>query len=140
VLLALAIITILLAIGLMSFFHQHWIAYGLMFLFGGITFTLYPVSISHTCDALAHDNIVSGTQGVLLSYSVGAAAGPFLSPLFIHSLGPNGFFIYIVTICSALALFLCWKKIRTPAKPQEDSFIVMPRTTPVTAEMDPRGH
>lgn len=139
VLLALALMTILLAFFLMSFFHQPWLAYGLMFIFGGMTFTIYPVSISHACDTLTHDEIVSGTQGVLLSYSIGAATGPFLTPIFMKFLGTNGFFIAIICVCITLSIFLVWRKIFTPSQPSEDNFIVMPRTSPITAEMDPRG-
>lgn len=140
VLLFLAIGTVILSFALMSFFHKPLITYLLIFLFGGITFTLYPVSISHTCDVLEPKEIVSGTQGVLLSYSIGAAVGPFIAPLFIHTVGANGFFIYMIVICSALALFLCWRKIFTPSKPQEEQFIAVPRTSPITSEMDPRGN
>lgn len=140
VLILLTILTISIAISLASLFSHHYLAYILIFLFGGITFTIYPVSISFSCDTLDHDDIVAGTQGVLLTYSVGAALGPFIAPLFIHTLGPNGFFVFIIAVCTPLALFLCLRKLINPTQEQEEHFIAIPNTSPITAEMDPRGN
>lgn len=109
------------------------------FLFGGMTFALYPVSISHACDSLEHSDILAGTQGLLLAYSIGATIGPLLCPLFIMLLGNNGLFIYLITIGVFMALFFSWRKSRHTAVEQEDAFVTMPQTTPVLAELDPRS-
>jgi len=57
----------------------------------------------------------------------------------MYFFGSNGLFIYLAFIGSLLTLFLIWRKTSVPATPQEDSFLVMPQTTPITAELDPRG-
>ena len=111
----------------------------MLFIFGGFVFTLYPVSISLACDSLEQKDIISGTQGILLTYSFGATAGPFIAPIFMLLFGSSGLFFYIISICFLLAIFLSWRKASIPATQQEDSFVIMPLTSPVTAEMDPRG-
>ena len=75
-------------------FHHLWISGVVIFIFGGLTFTLYPASISHACDNLSSEHMISATQGLLLTYSIGATIGPFISPLFMTFLGANGLFIY----------------------------------------------
>ncbi|WED42809.1 MFS transporter [Legionella cardiaca] len=82
----------------------------LMTLFGGLTFTLYPISISHACDVLNEQDIVAGTQSLLLAYSIGAMGGPFIASLYLRSLGSPGLFIYFSSICGAvMPLLILWK-------------------------------
>lgn len=138
VLLILSLFCILASISMLYFFDAQ-VLYLILFVFGGMAFTIYPVSISLACDKLDRNQIIAGTQGVLLAYSIGATIGPFVAPLFMHLLGSNGLFYYIITINLLLSVFLSWKKSKVPSIPQEDNFIVMPQTSPVTAEMDPRS-
>ena len=139
VLLGLSTLMMVTSMFITSLFGKHYALYMTMFIFGGLAFTIYPVSISHACDSLEQKDIVSGTQGVLLAYSAGATFGPFIAPIFIHFLGSYGLFTYLFIVCSLLTLFLSWRKASVPSTPQEDSFIVIPQTSPITAEMDPRG-
>ena len=139
VLLILSSLTIVISLCVVYFFNWSYILYVLLFILGGLTFTLYPVSISHACDGLDQKDIISGTQGILLTYSFGATAGPFVAPVFLLFFNANGLFYYMISVCSLLTLFLCWRKASIPSTPQEDNFIVMPQTSPVTAEMDPRA-
>jgi MFS family permease len=138
-LLLLSLFTIGLAFLVVLFFHRPLIAYVAIFVFGGMVFTIYPVSISHACDALEQKDIVSGTQGVLLFYSFGATLGPFIAPLFIHFLGSNGIFIYVMVVCALLTCFLSYRKSVVAPVDQEEDFIPMPQTSPITAELDPRA-
>lgn len=108
------------------------------FLFGGMTFALYPVSISHACDSLESSDILAATQGLLLAYSIGATLGPIICPLFITLLGNHGLIIYFIFIAVFMALFFSWRKTRHTSVEQEDAFVTMPQTTPILAELDPR--
>ncbi len=115
--------------------------YGLMFLFGGVAFALYPVSISHTCDVLEPNDIVAATQGLMLAYGIGAVAGPLIMPLFMNFFGHTGIFIYFIVTCISLGLYLLTRVIvsdPTTATEHQD-FVPLPNTTPVAAELDPRA-
>lgn len=120
-------------------FSYSWISAVVLFLFGGLTFALYPVSISYACDSLKPNHMVAATQGLLLTYSIGATIGPFISPLFMNYFGKNGLFMYFFCMSSFMACFFLWRKTQTTAPIQENTFIVMPLTTPITSELDPRG-
>lgn len=67
-----------------------------MALLGGLTFTLYPISIAHACDSLETPDLVAGTQTLLLSYSAGAMIGPFIAPLFMLFYPKQGLFIFLI--------------------------------------------
>tara|TARA_B100000678_G_C18221300_1_gene507161 strand:- start:2442 stop:3353 length:912 start_codon:yes stop_codon:yes gene_type:complete len=119
-------------------FHYIWVSALALFIFGGLTFTLYPISISYACDSLSSSHMVAATQGLLLTYSIGAAIGPFISPIFMHYFGKDGLFIYFCCMSTFMVCFFLWRKTQSPAPVQEDTFVVMPLTTPITAELDPR--
>lgn len=72
--------------------------YILMALLGGLTFTLYPISIAHACDALESPDLVAGTQSLLLAYSAGAMIGPLVAPLFMILFPKHGLFIYLIVV------------------------------------------
>lgn len=113
----------------------------LLFLLGGFSFTLYPLSVSHACDYVEGKDIVAATQGLLLAYGIGATAGPLLAPSLIHYYQHFGLFIYFSAIAGFLALFFGWRrtrKSRISVEEQQD-FVSVPRTTPVAQELDPRA-
>ncbi len=122
------------------FDHDSWINMILLFLIGGTTFTLYPLAISHGCDHLQPEDIVAGTQGLLLAYSTGACIGPVLAASFIKFSG-SGLMLYFAVILAIVALFFL---MRIPFRPviyssDEQSFVPVPRTTPLVAQIDPRS-
>ncbi|WP_133127660.1 MFS transporter [Legionella nagasakiensis] len=116
-----------------------WLFFSLMALVGGLTFTLYPISITQACDALDTADIVAGTQSLLLAYSIGAMIGPFIAPVFMQFFGSYGLFIYFISICAfSIPLFII-RKAQKADIPQEEPFMSMPQTSPILLELDPRG-
>jgi MFS family permease len=113
-----------------------------LLLLGGATFTLYPLSISHACDHLKPEDIVGGTQGLLLIYSAGATIGPIFAAFFMRPwLGANGLIVYLIVLSILLGWFLLWRRTTSPQKfdePQQE-YITIPQTTPIVAELDPRS-
>lgn len=109
-------------------------------LFGGCTFTLYPLSISHACDYLDTKDIVAATQGLLLAYGIGAMLGPSITPLFMNHFGSQGFFIYIIIITGTLGSFFLWRRTQREAIPvdEQQDFVVMPSSAKATG-LDPRS-
>lgn len=124
---------------LIFLFNYYWVSVALITLFGGLTFTIYPICISYACDTLDSKDIVAGIQALLLSYSIGATVGPFLAPIFMHGLSEKGIFGYFILIAGCIVGLFSWRRTQTESPPQEEPFQVLPQTTPVMLEIDPRG-
>ncbi len=118
-----------------------WATAGFMLLFGGVTFSIYPISLSHACDELPPEQMINGNQGVLLCYSTGAVIGPNLAPWFISIRGPMGMFVYFTLISSLVLVFLLWRRsVRTAVPLQEHAmYSATVPTSPFLAEMNPRA-
>jgi MFS family permease len=126
---------------MLTAYYMHTVFLLLVFIFGGLCFALYPLSISHTCDYLKASDIVAATQGLLLVNGVGSIVGPLLAPGFMRTIGPLGIFIYFALISGILGLFFLWSHTRisrTPVQEQQE-FVNVPRMTPVATELDPRA-
>mgnify|MGYP006075163713 CR=1 FL=1 len=110
----------------------------LITLFGGLTFTLYPLSISYACDSIESNQIVAVIQGMLIAYSVGAMIGPFVAPFFMGAFSTKGLFIFVILIALSLTVFLLYRKTQSVSMPQEEPFRLVPQITPIMTELDPR--
>jgi MFS family permease len=121
--------------------YNLYLLFGLIFLFGGLSFTLYPICISHTCDQLDPKDFVAGTGVLVLAYGVGAIIGPLVAPFSITLFGYRGLFIYFSLISALLALYSFIRLIKTSPIPEEDKlpYSNLPRTTPIVGELDPRS-
>ncbi|WP_119677874.1 MFS transporter [Indioceanicola profundi] len=109
-------------------------------LFGGVTFTLYPVCVAHTNDFLSPDDIVSASGGLVLGYSMGATLGPFIASAAMELGGPSGLFLFAGVVGAIGASFGLARMLARPAIPndQQGSFTAMPGTTPVAVPLNPR--
>lgn len=139
VLIGICLVTILTSLAMTFVINYYLLTIITLFIFGGMTYTIYPVSISYACDSLDQNDIIAGTQGLLLSYSCGATIGPLLASFFMSGIGNHGLFIFFITVMVLLTIFLSWRTVQNEAPPQEESFHSLPQTTPVMAELDPRG-
>ena len=113
---------------------------GLVFLLGGMAFSIYPLSLSHACDELRPDQVLGANQGLLLAYSLGAMTGPLLAPFVMAQFGSEGLFVYFALCGLLLAGYLGWRKRQRAPIPLADHqvFIPVPPNTPMTAELEPR--
>ena len=107
--------------------------------FGGIAFALYPLCVAHTNDHLKPEQRVAASGGLVMVYSLGAIAGPLLGSAAMFALGPSGLFAYIGLCALTTLCFALWRLARSDAVPSEDQqrWQVLPRTSPVAAELDP---
>jgi len=108
------------------------------FIFGGMSFTLYPVALSLICDSLKSSHIVSVTQGLSLVEGIGSIIGPVVAPPFILFFGINGLSVYFVMVALCLLMFLIYR-IMKRERVSHNHFVVAVHTSPVVAELDPRG-
>lgn len=108
-------------------------------LFGGLTFALYPLCVAHTNDRLGADERVQASGGLVLAYSAGAAAGPLASASVITVLGQPGLFLFIAFCAAGALAFSIWREYATLPVPGDlqQHYQVLPRTTPVSAALDP---
>lgn len=108
-------------------------------IFGGLSFALYPLCVAHTNDHLNADQRVSASGGLVLTYSIGAAAGPTAGAGVMMAAGEGGLFLFIGTCALLTLIFALWRQSRREPVPSElqQPYQILPRTTPAAAELDP---
>lgn len=109
------------------------------FIFGGMSFTFYPVALSMVCDSLRSSHIVSVTQGLSMIEGIGSILGPIFAPPFMKLFGLAGLTVYFVITSSCLLMFLIYRTIKKEKTTHHNHFVVAVHTTPIAAELDPRG-
>ena len=113
----------------------------LCILFGGFSFTLYPLSITFTSDHFHSSKMISITSALYAVYGFGSILGPLLSPILMYLIRPSGLFLFDTALLVILILvgFANSKKKR-PAieEDQQSEYIPLPRTTPLAFYLDPR--
>jgi MFS family permease len=77
----------------MSPFLPYWSLLLLSVLFGAFAFTLYPLSISYTCDYFSTEKIVPITCSLLVIYGIGSILGPLAGSIPMQYLQPSGLFL-----------------------------------------------
>lgn len=101
--------TTILGIAIAFFSPSLWLLLVLGWFFGGFSFTLYPLSMAYACEKVAEGQIVAATGGFVLSYGIGAIAGPLLAPLAMSLFGASGLFYFLAFI----TFFLCLISLNT---------------------------
>lgn len=111
------------------------------FLYGGLMFSVYAISVAHTNDHLSAGQVLGATRGLLLLYGLGALTGPLVGGLLMDWVGPVG-----LPYMSALVLFLLcaygvYRMLRRAPPPLEEQseFVLLARTSPVVLEMHPQA-
>ena len=109
---------------------------GLACLYGGFSFTLYPLAVAHANDFVAAKDAVKASGGLLLSWGIGASCGPLAAAAMMGRLGPRGLFLFVAAVTVALALFTLWRMTQRPTVPaeQKERFAPLSAHTPVGAE------
>jgi MFS family permease len=105
-------------------------------IYGGLSFTLYPLGVSHANDFLDAKDAVKAAGGLILAWGMGASLGPLAASALMGVLGPRGLFVFVAAVDILLALFALWRMTRRPTVPAEAKGTFAPRSgmTPVGAE------
>lgn len=111
----------------------------LMFLWGGLSFSIYSVAVALMADQLKPDEILSGSSGLLLANGIGSAMGPLLAGGFMHLLGPQGLPLYFALALGCLVVFICYRSRRVIDLLTEPAgqFTPMLRTSHTVLELMP---
>jgi MFS family permease len=117
VLLAASLFTAIFGIALALLDHSStYSLFALAFLFGGFSFTIYPISMAYACEKLSDAEIIPATGGFVFSYGIGAIAGPLAAPLAMSWLGAPGLFYFLSALSLSLLLFHASLQIRQLAR------------------------
>ena len=118
----------------------------LMFLLSGLFFavatSLYPVGVALANDQLPNDQLVAACAGLLRIYGIGTIAGPLLGALLMGWLGSAALFVFI-SLCLIMGALAVQFRFRAadyvPLEEQGDYAPVVPVSSPVIVELDPRN-
>ena len=115
--------------------------YGFALLYGVMAFPVYPLCVAHANDLVHKKRAVEVSSGLLMTFSIGAVFGPLIASWFMSVLGHGALFLHSALAHALIALAMLVRVRLRPAPPVErnESFVVVPRTTPAVFELDPRG-
>jgi MFS family permease len=108
-----------------------------MFLYGGLAFSIYPVSVAFVNDRLAREHALASSSGLLLVYGVGAAIGPTLAGSSMEIFGPRALFVYFAIVYVPVAGFAYYRTRKSP-EPHDaarGTFVPMIRTSTTALEV-----
>ncbi|WP_340037711.1 MFS transporter [Aminobacter sp. Piv2-1] len=113
----------------------------LVFIFGSFAMPLYSLSAAHANDRAEQGEFVLVNAALMLFYSVGAIAGPFIASLFMESYGPHSLFafsaaVYVVFI--AVIVYRMGVRSAVPAG-HRSRFFGLLRTSPIFARFAGRS-
>jgi len=112
----------------------YWLLVAVGMATGAISNPLYSLIIAYVNDYLGKDEMAAASAGLLFVNGVGAIAGPILTGWLMGRIGPPGFFVFMGTLFSALALYAAWRMTRRAAAPAGIYVPVSPTATPVAVE------
>lgn len=121
-------------------FH-YYLLLALMVLFGGISFTLYPLAITYTCDHFSDKKVIGITCALLLVYGVGCIVGPLISPFFMSYFGPSGLFLYMSILCALYIIICMWRVLHSKplSEDEQSDYLPLPRATSIALYLDPKS-
>lgn len=139
IMVAVGLMTAVMAGSLFAAQEWRWLMFTSAMLFGGLAYSIYPISVCHANDQTEDGDFVMTATGLLLLYGCGAAIGPIIGAAAMALFGPWGLFGFIVLV-SLIFSGLAWRRHHSPATEQHHTdFIMVPRTTPMITKLDPRA-
>lgn len=111
-----------------------------IFLFGGMSFTLYPIAVAHLVDYVNRDDLLSASSTVLLVSGIGSAVGPLLAGALMSVLRPELLFAWFALLYGILASYALYRFTRRKREvTQNDNFVPLVNTTPSSLELSQKS-
>jgi len=109
------------------------------FVFGGLIFSVYSLSVALVHDRLERGRALEATRALLLVHGAGAVVGPLIAGALMDSIGPRLLLIYFGAVAIVLAAFAAHALRRgAPAdSAEQSSFVPMLRTSQAAVELHP---
>jgi MFS family permease len=102
-----------------------------IFVFGGMSFTVYPIAVAHLVDYVHHDELLSASSTVLLVNGIGSALGPLVAGALMNLLSARLLFVWFAMLDSVLAAYAFYRFIhRKREVTAADVFVPLVNTTP----------
>ena len=100
----------------------------LLAIYSGMSLPMYSLTIAHTNDFLQQDEIIGATATMCILIGLGSICGPIAASLFMNSIGPDGFFVYLFIVHGLLGLFGLYRVAkRTKPMDLESQYTPLPR-------------
>ncbi len=105
-----------------------WVAIGLMFLIGGMSFPLYSLAIGYTADWLPVSKLNGASAALVRANGVGAVLGPLLGAAAMASLDPSAFFWTLAFSHGVVAVYIGYRIVVAEAPPvdRHRRFVAIP--------------
>ena len=125
VLVLVAAITCLAAAGMVVVRPGSWMLAN-AFVYGGMCFVVYSVSLAHTNDFADPDTRVQTASGLLITYAIGAVIGPIVTGALMGSFSPRAMFVFVSVVMGFLAMFAVYRMTRRATPSRRREAIVLP--------------
>ncbi|WP_439888786.1 MFS transporter [Pseudomonas sp. MBLB4123] len=138
VMLWVVILAVLVALG-MSLLPAGRALLGLIFLFGGLAFAIYPIAVAQLIDQLHGDEILAGSGSLLMVNGIGSVCGPLLAGVLMQQFGARALPLYFATVLALLAAYT-WYRLRHVSdlvSGEQAHFMPMLRTSHTVLELMP---
>ncbi|MDH5632816.1 MAG: MFS transporter [Gammaproteobacteria bacterium] len=114
---------------------------GIVLLYGGVSFSVYSLSVAHTQDQVTADQVLDVTRSLLLLNGTGAALGPVVAGVMMQQMGDGSLMLCFSLVFLLLALFAIYRHLAGEPIPEEaqEGFVSVTRTSPEIIGMNPRA-
>jgi len=137
VLAGIAVAATVVALLLMPLTDSPQLLFAGIFIYGGLAFAVYPISVAHLMDRLEPADVLGASSALLLLHGVGAMFGPALAGLAMQRFGSPALLGWFALIHLLLALSVLVRVGLRGGETSHGHFMPMLRTTPMALELLP---
>lgn len=112
---------------------------GLIFLWGGLAFAIYPIAVAQLIDQLHRDEILAGSSSLLMVNGIGSVCGPLLAGLLMQQFGARALPLYFAAVLGLLAAYTFYRlrHVSDLVSGEQAHFMPMLRTSHTVLELMP---
>lgn len=94
---------------LMSLLPAGPLLLGSIFIWGGLTFAIYPIAVAQLIDQLHSDEILAGSSSLLMVNGIGSVCGPLIAGVLMEHLGAQALPLYFAAVLAVLAAYTFYR-------------------------------
>lgn len=110
---------------------------GLFFVWGGLSFSIYPLAVAQLIDQLHPEEVVSGSADMLVLQGAGSAIAPIIAGAVMNVLGAEVLPLYIAVVLALLGVYALYRRhyVSTLVCGETAHFEPLVQTSPQALEM-----